>query len=117
MTQIQPTDGANITVDSTDLATDGQRNLQVRIQAFISEVATLKAKIKADSDDYMALLRDFEAEKELRTNAQIDRDALQAKLVVHRELLQRVLDADANCTGDAYAALIEDVKAALEVQS
>lgn len=117
MTTIQPTDGVNITVDSTDLTTDGQRNLQRRIDAFVSEVNRLKAVITENSEAYMTLLRDFEIEKEARTNAQIERDAMALKLAAHRVLLQRVLDADAGCTGDVYMQLIEDVKAAMEVQS
>lgn len=125
MTTIQPTGGTSrMTVDSTDLTTDGQRNMQRRIEAFISEVNRLKAVITENSDAYMALLRDHEAEKEARTNAQNSVDVLAAnisamhvKLTAYRTLLQRVVDVDEACTGEAYAQLIADVKAALEVQS
>lgn len=118
MTTTQPGDGAvNITVDSTDLTTDGQRNVQMRIQAFIGEVAILKAQIKANSDDYMALFSDHEAEKEARTNAQNRADVLALKLAVHQTLLQRVLDADAGCTDDVYAQLIDDIRAAMTVEA
>jgi len=118
MTPTQPGDGAvNITVDSTDLTTDGQRNMQMRITAFISEVKQLKAQIRADTGAYMDLFRDYEVEREARTNAQIERDAVALKLKACGVLLQRVLDADAGCTGEAYAQLIEDIKAAMAVQS
>jgi hypothetical protein len=163
MTTIQPADGAvNITVDSTNLTTDGQRNLQRRIDAFVSEVNRLKTVITENSEAYMTLLRDFEIEKEARTNAQIERDAMALKLAaftellfrashaydnkrpiamanvmrdaraalsayeadslkssVYQTLLQRVLDADAGCTGDVYAQLIDEIRIAIaaEVQS
>lgn len=123
MTTIQPTDGVNITVDSTDLTTDGQRNLQRRLEAFQREfelnkreLLLTKQAIANASEDYAALNRDLLAEREARTNAQIERDAVALKLVAHNKLLQRVLEADANCTGEAYAQLINDIKAALEVQ-
>lgn len=139
MTTTQSGDGAvNITVDSTDATTDGQRNTQMRIQAFIGEVAILKAQIKANTDGYMKLLADHEAEKEAHANTKLRADSLSEvcrriviahdaektranavtlKLAAHNVLLQRVLDADTNCTGEAYAQLIEDIKAAMEVQS
>lgn len=118
MTPTQPGDGAvNITVDSTDLMTDGQRNIQQRITAFIGEVSALRTELSLASADYAKLLADHEAEKEARTNVQIELDALWLKCTAHNVLLQRVLEADAGCTGDDYARLIEGVKAALEVQS
>ena len=125
MTPTQPGDGAaNITVDSTDVTTDGQRNLQRRLEAFQREfelnkreLLLTKQAIANASEDYAALNRDLLAEREARTNAQIERDAVALKLIAHNKLLQRVLDADANCTGEAYAQLIADVKAALEVKA
>lgn len=96
-------------------STNSQRNMQQRITAFISEVSILKTELKLASDDYMALLRDFEAEKEARTNVQFERDAVALKLKAFGVLLRRVLDADAGCTGEAYAQLINDICAALGV--
>lgn len=132
MTPTQPGDGAvNITVDSTDLTTNPANptavGLNGAIQRIVSfyrefelltrELAITKQAWAAEGDCYMTLLAEFQAERELRTNAQFERDAAAVKLKAFGVLLQRVLDADANCTGEAYAQLIEDVKAALEVQS
>lgn len=97
MTPTQPGDGAvNITVDSTDQTTDGQRNVQVRIAAFQREHDLAKREL-------LLVKQEFEV--------------MALKLAVYSKLLRRVLDADANCTGEAYAALIEDIRAAMEVQS
>lgn len=109
MTTIQPADGVHITVNPTDLTTDGQRALQHRINMFAAELARLNGVITQNSVDYMALLRDHEAEKEVRAN-------LQFKCAQYRALLQRVVEVDEACTGDAYAALIAGVKSALAVQ-
>lgn len=124
MTTTQPADGVHIAVNSTDLTTDGQRALQHRINMFTTELARLNGVITQNSADYMALLRDHEAEKEARVNAQNSADALAANIsamhakgTAYRTLLQRVVEVDEACTGDAYAALIADVKSALEVQS
>lgn len=125
MTPTQPGDGAvNITVDSTDPMVVGLNNAIQRIVSFYREfeqltreLATTKQAWAAEGDCYMTLLAEFQAEKEARTNAQIERDAVTLKLKAFGVLLQRVLDADANCTGEAYAQLIEDIRAAMEVQS
>lgn len=96
MTTIQPADGAHITVDSTDVTTDGQRNLQRRLAAFRQE---------------------FDLNKRELLLVKQDINVLALKLTAYRTLLQRVVDVDEACTGEAYAQLIADVKAALEVQS
>lgn len=124
MTTLQPTDSAHITVNPTDVTTDGQRSAQTRIIASQRELERLKGELQQtkllwanDSADYAAMQYELSVEREARTNAQNDRDVLALKLTAYRTLLQRVVDVDEACTGEAYAALIEDVKAALEVQS
>jgi len=110
--------------DSTNPTTVGLNNAIQRIVSFYREFELMRRELLItkqlcafDSDDYTKLLAEFEAEKELRTNAQIERDALWLKLKAHDVLLQRVLDVDANCTGEAYAQLISDIRAAMEVQA
>ena len=103
MTTIQPADGVHITVGATDVTTDGQRNLQQRLSAFQREFDLNKRELQSIQQDL--------------NDALTDRDVLTLKLAAYRTLLQRVVDVDEACTGDAYAQLIEDVKAALEVQS
>lgn len=124
MTTIQHPDGTHITVNPTDVTTDGQRSAQTRIIASQRELERLKGELQQtkllwanDSADYAAMQYELSVEREARTNAQNDRDVLALKLTAYRTLLQRVVDVDEACTGEAYAALIEDVKAALEVQS
>lgn len=82
----------------------------LRIAAFMDELALARKEIADASVDYIALNEKF-------ADACIERDAVALKLTAHNVLLQRVLDADAGCTGEAYAQLIEDIKAAMEVQS
>lgn len=79
-----------------EATTDGQRNMQRRVEAFQREHDLAKREL--------LLIRQ-------------DVEVMALKLAVYRTLLQRVLITDEACSGDAYAALIEDVKAALEVQS
>lgn len=128
MTTTQPSDGAvNITVNSTDVTTNTLRNLQWRLEAFQREfelnkheLLLTKQAIANASEDYAALNRDLLAEREARTNAQIERDAVKLKLIAYRTLLQRLVNIDEVLTDEAYemySELIEDVKAALEVQS
>lgn len=91
-------------------AADGWPQLIRRIQAFKDELDAAK--------------RELIAEREARANAQIRADAfavnitaMHAKCVEYRALLERVVEVDEACTGEAYAALIADVKAALEANS
>jgi len=125
MTTTKSTGGTSaMAADSTNPTTVGLNNAIQRIVSFYREFELMRRELLItkqlcafDSDDYTKLLAEFEAEKELRTNAQIERDALWLKLKAHDVLLQRVLDVDANCTGEAYAQLISDIRAAMEVQA
>ena len=89
MTTIQPTEPATyIAVSATDV--------QKRVSAFQRELDLAKRELLLTKQDI---------------------NVLALKLTACRTLLQRVIEVDEVCSGEAYAALIADVKAALEVQS
>lgn len=103
--------------------TDGQRNTQQRIAAFISELERLKSVIATNSADYMTLLRDFETEREARTNEQNRADALALEVGVERvkravamKLLARMAQAYGDEDVIAMAEVMQDVWAALKAE-
>lgn len=109
-------------------AADGWPQLIRRIQAVKDELDAAKTELQQtklawanDCADHAAVQRELIAEREARANAQIRADAfaanitaMHAKCVEYRALLERVVEVDEACSGEAYAALISDVKSALE---
>lgn len=74
-----------------------------KLSEAVAEIAALRMDIANMNADYAALHQEMLLAREERTNTQIERDQ-------YRALLARVLAVDEACTGDAYAALIADLR-------
>jgi hypothetical protein len=82
------------------LTTSNNPALATRVATLGGTMAELRAEISGMNADYAQMNADLLAEREARTNAQIERDAL----------AQAVIDCDRSCTAEDWAALVETAR-------
>ena len=121
ITQQSDHDAAAAAVEAiiADDADNTNNALQRRIEAFNRALTFTQYELRETKQSIIDLETELEAERAARSNAQVERDAVVLKLKAFAVLLQRVLDADATeyPSINVWIDLIEDIKAAMEVQS
>ena len=111
----------NIVVETNNDQRDEPFTLRGALD-LVENLRLIRAEVSEITAGYASLHQELLTEREIRANAQNERDALKRQLAESHietfELARRILECDGDdCTAEAWSALVEEARRVVTAQS